>query len=237
MEVDTSNKKSNNMWKDKLENASELSFATVQDKEKVWDKLQNRLEEAPRKKFTVWYWIAAACILIIATVPFISTHKANVVVQLNNNIKRPGNITIKQDKPEQKMIDETVTIHQPKKEKQQDHLIKADVKKEAVIDSSKQVDIINNNVAVTASTTINTIPASPIDTGTATATINNIKKKLRVVHINELGEPVEISETATHNTDLHLFQLKLAQQEIYNTSSTAVSSNNGSLFKLKKPSN
>jgi hypothetical protein len=238
MEVDSSNKKSNNMWKNKLEDTSELSFATLQNKEAAWDKLQDRLEKAPRKRSTIWYWVAAACILLIATVPFISTHKTNVVVQSTNNIKPSENITTKQDRSEQKMMNETAMIHQPKKEKQHDHFIKAVVKKEAVTDPSTQAEVVNNNIADTASTAINTISTPANDTNTVNATAGAIKKKLRVVHINELGEPVEVSETATHNTDLHLFQLKLAQQEIYNTSSTAASSDNGSfLFKSKKPSN
>ncbi len=53
-----------------------------------------------------------------------------------------------------------------------------------------------------------------IDTESAIVSPVVEKKKLRVVHINELGDPIEEIVVA-HKTENHSFQLKFANQEVY----------------------
>ena len=125
--------------------------------------------------------------------------------------------------------------NQPKKQMHYNNIAKAGKQKIMMHDSS-------NNEAITD---INHQPANENivlniinDTNLIAAIMPIInKRKLKVVHINELGDPVEFPAEVAHNTDLHLFQLQLAQQETYNASSTAANNYSGISFKPKKISN
>ena len=55
---------------------------------------------------------------------------------------------------------------------------------------------------------------APVDTQRSIAAIVPGNKKLRVVHINELGEPAE-QTVMIRKTEMHSFQLKLANQEVF----------------------
>ena len=77
--------KLNNEWKQKLEDTSSLQNFVLQNKDAGWGKLHSRLEKKPQKKRVVWYWIAAACLLIAATIPFIKSHHTNDVAQHSFN--------------------------------------------------------------------------------------------------------------------------------------------------------
>ena len=58
------------------------------------------------------------------------------------------------------------------------------------------------------------------------------KKKLRVVHVNELGDPVEESTGIEHNVSTHYFRIRFANQEVY--TSHPVSTEKGiTILKIK----
>ena len=61
-----------------------------------------------------------------------------------------------------------------------------------------------------------------------------VKKKLKVVHINELGDPEETSNTARYS-EHHSFQLKLINPEVYSISSLPSNSIGFNIFKSKNP--
>ncbi len=83
------------------------------------------------------------------------------------------------------------------------------------------------------------LPDHVIDSGTiSNVVITHTTKILKVVHINELGDPVEPPADVARTKDLHSFQLKFANQEVY-ISPSLTSNNNGiNPLKLKTfPSN
>ena len=55
---------------------------------------------------------------------------------------------------------------------------------------------------------------APVDTAIAIVTILPEKKKLKVVHINELGDPVTVSPNIARNSRTPFFQVKFINQEI-----------------------
>jgi hypothetical protein len=63
-------------------------------------------------------------------------------------------------------------------------------------------------------------------------------KKLKVVHINELGTPVILPYNLAHVDDYGPVQIKLINQEIYNNSSTLSNNTSFNIFKTRNsPSN
>ena len=63
------------------------------------------------------------------------------------------------------------------------------------------------------------------------------KKKLKVVQINELGNPEESQPGVVRNTDKHLFQFKFGNQEIYANPSLASADKGFTILKIKTSSN
>ena len=126
--------------------------------------------------------------------------------------------------------------HQTKKQPAPGNIAKTSRNTETVPGAPAMNVIVNNNSINVPAAGNEPVPVT-IDTGTTTAALPVIsQKQLKVVHINELGETNEFPAAIARNTDLHLFQLKLAEQEIYNTSSMA-SSHSSFSFKPKKSSN
>ena len=180
-----SEEKLNNNWKQKLEDADSLPHASLQNKDGAWEKLHARIAEKPRSKRVLWYWVAAACLLLALIIPSLTIHRSTTTVVKNT----------------------------------EQHITTADTVNVIPLVNNNDQSLQNENIAV----------PGIIDTS-AIAVVSSpapIQKKLKVVHINELGETYEVPADLARSADLHLFQLKLAQQEIYNASATA--SNNNSI--------
>jgi hypothetical protein len=63
-------------WKQELSNLNQLPAGASFDQPAAWDKLYNRLEAPEKKKFTVWYWLAAAVVsAVLLSVVFV--HQKN----------------------------------------------------------------------------------------------------------------------------------------------------------------
>ncbi len=66
---------------------------------------------------------------------------------------------------------------------------------------------------------LNTI--SPVENSSNIATMRPEKKRLRVVHVNELGDPIDQLQVMTHGREVHSFQFKFGDQVVYTNSSTS----------------
>lgn len=225
--------KFNNNWRHRLEEAGNLSHALLQDKEAAWEKLQSRLDEKPRRKIIAWYWLAAACVLFAILIPVFMTSKhVNVALKPQQEQPTQENIIAQQETPTKPSI--TKVVNAPYQTTTLTNEKKNELWKNTVIDSAAATLVtVSNKEPV-----YNNRAVSPalIDSGT-TVTVKTMPKKLKVVHINELGEPVEVPMDFARNADLHLFQLKLAQQEIYNGSSVATNEPSIISFTIKHSSN
>jgi hypothetical protein len=78
-------------------------------------------------------------------------------------------------------------------------------------------------------------PTIHFDSAMATNTTKPPKKKLRVVHVNEIDQPAEKS-MANQFSQKHGFEFRIINNEIYNPSSIPVS-NGLILFKSRNTSN
>ena len=63
------------------------------------------------------------------------------------------------------------------------------------------------------------------------------RKKLTVVHINDLGQPAEESTADNKPTGKHGFQLRILNNEYYNSSPAGTRNNGLILFKSQNASN
>jgi len=68
-------------WKNKLEGLTGLPGEDAADNNTAWQKLQDRLQQKPRRRKAIWYW-AAACLLLACIIPLmIANKKQDIVVK------------------------------------------------------------------------------------------------------------------------------------------------------------
>ena len=101
----------------------------------------------------------------------------------------------------------------------------ADAKKTLLVDTNQ---IASNSI-------ISSLPVA--DSPVVSVAKAPAVKKLKVVHLNELGDAVEVSEETVHRRDIHLFKLKLARQEVYINPSVAINKAGFTILKTKPSSN
>ncbi len=240
MDQDMLNENPNNRnWKDKLEDVEHLSTVTLQDKNAAWEKLHSRLHQKPHRNRAVWYWTAAACLLIAIIVPLITANKKQAEIVTNNTVPvSPGKATAQQQLPVNKNVptvvpadnnNKTVTIQtdQPINHKKINSGIGTVKSVMAPVVFIEQKDIpAVQNIAI--------LPVQIPVTETTTAVVLPAKKKLKVVHINELGDPVLEPRNTMHPDDYGVIQFKLINQQVY-TSSPLPSNSIG--FNISKSKN
>jgi hypothetical protein len=167
-------------WKNKLEGLTGLPGEAALDKNIAWEKLHSRLQEKPRKHTAIWYW-AAACLLPALIIPLMLTNKKENSVVRNDPPQKQQTIIL--PAPPVPVI-ATIPMQVEKKKvennsKKDQHIteIKNIVKQEEPVTAITEA-IIEKDPLVTITDTAATITASV-----------PIKKKLAVVHINELASP------------------------------------------------
>ena len=183
------------MWQQKQNNFIELDELvglpeeTTADKTALWQRLESRLQKKPQQKKVVWYW-AAACLLICITVPFLFNSNKNKiheagVVNNNSTIKEPTqtqktvateNIQLCTDeiKP-QPVVSNVPSPHKKMK-------VSRTKRDSLVFTAPLALDIIKQDFSRFEIDTL----ANPVAITT--------KKKISVVHINELQEEDRIAE-------------------------------------------
>lgn len=172
-------------WKNKLEGLTSLHGEAALDKHAAWEKLQERLQKPHRKK-TTWYW-AAACILLVCIIPLIIENKKENIVVTSNPPQKQHIIT-----PAIELQTLPITVKAPVRvEKIQENNIIKDQPVTALKTQIKQ----NGPVTAIVETTIEKdpvvtiIPAPGSDTAFTVAGTIPVKKKLSVMHINEVDAP------------------------------------------------
>jgi hypothetical protein len=240
MEQHMSNENPNDFhWKNKLEDVSSLQEETLTDKNAVWEKLYSRLGQRPRRARGLWY-LAAACLLLMVMIPVMMTTKNNNSLVKNN----PAQIESKKEiVPEILSSKETALTDAPspiiKKNKITGKLIRTSYEKISSNDIAKKTQTVtaNSNVQKDTQPTLLLSLTNAIDSSKTTLAIAPVKKKLKVVHINELGDPVE-EAPKTKSYEYHAFQFKLINKQVDTYSSLPVNNTGFNILKLKNaPSN
>jgi hypothetical protein len=218
------NEKPNNnfYWKDKLQELESLP-GEIFNKEASWERLHTRLQSKPKNKKLIWYWAAAACLLIAILSPwFLSNKKQNDFVK-NNSVKNIIHTSPSQLLPvankdtlahiSSSLIEKKLNVYFVEKDKIISSFDRKGLRSKIVAAKNDKAEFIKPEIINNAIT--------PVDTRINIMAIVHEKKKLRVVHINELGDPVEELPVMAHNSEIHSFQLRLANQEVYVNPSTA----------------
>lgn len=203
-------------WKGKLEGLESLPGETF-NKEAAWNRVHECMQEKNSNNKAIWYWAAAACLVIAFTSWFFSQKDEPALVK-SNPVKEKGQPAVAQDvitnmkdsivsislKPVKRNINATSIAITHK-------IVAPGGRTTAIVETlaikkDKEEFItseINDNSSVPADAQMNIIAVIPL------------KKKLRVVHINELGDPVEEAPAIAHKTDIHSFQMKFGNQEVF----------------------
>jgi hypothetical protein len=161
--------------KDKLENLSALSGGLVFAREEAWEKLQTRLDKPAKKVIMPWYKLAAtAAVLLLALGIYIYTHPATAPVTNNmatatpqENREAPPAPAAPQNAYQAPATAETIRISLPKPK--------------TVPGPTYTIDETNRDCIVQME-----YPEQPVAQITQPPT-----KKMRLVHINELGNEEE----------------------------------------------
>lgn len=235
----TSENQNNNNWKIKLDELSSLPGETIVDKNTAWTKLDARLRRKRKKGNPIWYWIAAASILFAIMVPLLLFNKKDS--QLTK-------VEIKQKPVETKKSEATAIIKKdsvkkipsPSAEKNMVTVINKTHKVSTNIIAKKSINQFR--VPITVSTQdmmaeTKNISLQPINISPGLTASTPVKKQLKVVHINELGDPVKEMPEVANRQVLHSFQIKLAGQETYSDPPVALNKKGFTIFKIKTSSN
>jgi hypothetical protein len=207
-------------WRDRLEGLDYLPGKTL-NKDAAWDKLYGRLGGKQRHKKIAWYWIAAACSAIVLT----------VALTMNTNTSKPDVTNIQPAIKQIKKIDTPILPGDEKNENGNDIAV-VPPKDKNVSTSRKSVQpnhrarVVEVAQAIVPANTVNphlensivTQPVQITNNNSATAKTLPAKKKLSVVHINELGDPIMEDPAVVRNLDKH--KLKFGAGEVYANSPT-----------------
>jgi len=214
-----SNESPNNssQWRNKLDELEHLRGSTY-DGDAAWDKLYGRLRGNSKTKKMFWYWIAAACLLFGLMVALRNQRNGISQDQNKETAIRKGN---ERDKPALR-IDET----NKEKRKTNTTLINDKMVSTSEQPAQKIRRIIPTYVPdkMRSSAAVINYPeqepeAKPLQiVKNPTIAALPPKRKRKVVHINELGDPVTEPSDITRIEDAHSFRLKFGNGEVFSNS-------------------
>ena len=218
MEYNMSNENHNNLkpWKDKLEALEKLPGDGF-DKAASWEKLYGRLnKKEPRKKLR-WFWIAAACLafaLIISMFLFKNTPDKITASAKKSATSQPQKPVAKVEakNAEAEKID-SITLQ--KKAVAIDKIINSKSYKITPVRPLLKVRLPDTVSEQNLTLQPGNHFINPDNTLSHLAIAKPVKKKLQVVHLNELGDPVEEMTGLEKNVSTHYFEIKFANQAVY----------------------
>ena len=226
-----------NNWKSLLENPKSFAGETIRDKHETWEKLYARLHKKPRRILGAWYWAAAALLvmMICSIVFFINREKyPEAFVGVPSRVKEQiPIITQRQLNDEQKNTEHVLS--QPKQKTN----TALSIQKNAIVKTNPSTnknfitDPVIGQLPQIAST-----PNIRIDSVIEIITdVPPVKKKLRVVHLNEIGQPTPEPTVNNRFTERHGFDLRIINGERYNSVNSSSSNNGLILIRPRNTSN
>jgi hypothetical protein len=220
-----------------LDELNGIPDETPLDKSLAWEKLYPRLHTPPRRKKVGWYWAAAASLCIMA-IYGIGLHKEREMA--GSNLKnRPGvntaiqpPSTVKANPPYRKVpelkrnqvIQQEKTGKRPSRSPEKNELQLTKKEANSLAYSEYQPVPQSENADSIEPKNSRPVPLSGLfrkaGSGVKEELANNanagvLKKKLRVVHLNELDEPAEITNNLARNSGGHTLRVKWMEQMGY----------------------
>jgi len=231
-----SNENPNNTphWRNKLDELENLPGSAFH-RDAAWDKLYGRFQGNNKSKKIFWYWIASACLLWGLMITILNHQKTTPQASAKET-------AIKQAKEIKKRVLKVEEVNKNENENSAES-----IKDKIVTTSNKPIQRNRRITPIGVATKVQpddvvisypekepvVKPLEIINTNATTAVLPQ-KKKLNVVHINELGDPVIGNPDVVHNTDVHSYRLKLASGEVF-TNPAVISGANGFTFLKTKP--
>ncbi len=241
--------------KNKLEELSTLPGESPMDKNLAWDKLHLLLHKSQNRNIKIWYWAAAACLVISLIMASIletnktgnpvNSHAANAVTQHRTN---PEQLAKKQNPI---LRDETVSNNEKGIQK---IIEKKQGRSVIAIQSEKNNhSIVRSNISLWTAKPesaqvlmVSHVPTPPLPQAGAAISLHDpattktnpfiAKGKLRVVHVNELDEPPPEDHKWVRNSGRLSLQLQLIGQNIPQNNYMESGHSENGILKISLPS-
>ncbi|WP_217605710.1 hypothetical protein [Chitinophaga sp. GbtcB8] len=172
-----SNEAHNKDWVSRLDGLDHAAGEAGLDKNAAWDRLHTRIQSKQRSNKALWYWAAAACVLAACLIPALLVHK-----QKYTGVHIAPAVTYRH-------LDTPATLVISKKEapvnvmKEMNKPVAAQQEVAAILPALVHPV---NPTSIAATLKKDTLQIT--DTMLAAVPAATAPKKMRVVHINELGE-------------------------------------------------
>ncbi|MFI5185386.1 MAG: hypothetical protein ACHQF0_01530 [Chitinophagales bacterium] len=224
-------------WRNKLGDLEHVPGEAF-NKDAAWNTLHERLQGKHGSKKVFWYWIAAACLICVLMIAFVNYYKGSSK-RLNDEtaIRYSDKTDNSKSMADKKNRDENMNMAVPLKNKIAG-ITRKSYKKDhpAVSPGSVSHARFNDTGSIhLQDPAVRTLQV--VDVTSIAATILPSKKKLNVVYINELGDPVEESRDIVHRADKHSFKLKFAKEEVFVNPSNVSKTTGFAILKTKPFSN
>ena len=235
-----SNENPNNTpgWRNKLDDLECLPGSAL-NRDAAWDKLHGRLQGNKKSKKIYWYWIAAACLLVAALIAILNDQKPNSQASNRETVMEQPKETNKTDaKADEKKVNENTNESNSEIKNKIVSVPNRSVQRSQGIARAKVVAKVHIDDLVTSYPEKEPLAKYlEIIKANSTTAVVPPKKKLKIVHINELGDPVLETSDITRIADIHSFQLKFGNGEVISNSPMASKSSGLIILKAKPPSN
>jgi hypothetical protein len=217
-------------WRNKLDDLEHLPGSAF-NRDAAWDKLYGRFHGNKKSKKISWYWIAAACLLLGLMITILNYQKITsrastkeTVIKQSKEIKKP--VLKVEEENNVELIKNKIVTTSNKPIQRNRHIIQTEIVTNAqpgnVVINYPEKEPLVKPLHIIANSTTAVLPP---------------KKKLNVVHINELGDPVIETSDITRIADMHSFQLKFGNGEVLSNSPIASKSSGIIILKTKPTSN
>jgi hypothetical protein len=219
-------------WKNKLGELQGLR-PKVFNKEAAWNKLHVRMHEKRGKKKMAWYWAAAAILIFGLTIPLLVAHSNKSSVAGIERISKSPKENIE---PLLKLEKNNISGNSQSHLHLKNNSTSKNKPTETNLAISKKLEAkirINDTVSTQLTTEIISQILQPT---TALSVIPKTlvqNKKLKVIYINELGDPVDENPATAKIADMHSFQLKLARLQVFESPGIAAKITGFTILKSK----
>jgi hypothetical protein len=215
-------------WTSRLSELDSLP-GEVFERDTAWEKLQARLEQKPAKR-NKWYWLAAASLLIAVSLPWLVTNNTPGPEAARISYSTPGVKNRVKQTPvpvtravTAEMLEHTIITSKPVPVVDRDN--KRNLQQYTRPDMA--VRIITPPVNFPPDTILAPVPA------TIAMNISPVKKKLTVVHLNELDGQATKNIIAGNEHGRPYFPVKFLSREVLTSNTGSGSRSRDNLITIR----
>ncbi len=223
-------------WIKMLDEPCWLPPGELIDKNDAWGKLHERLSRKPHKNKMIWYWAAAACLLIaFAFYIFTSKMREDLLVKRIPASHKNEPAKIVNASPTTSKVTLAIKNDLAVNKKEHNTFITKPVNyirpEKGIAANQILIPVVENTNATKQQVTI--ILDQAIDTiSPIIAVAAPVKKKMQVVHINELEKAQEGMALTSPNRPQNNFNLAIGNNK-QSISQTSIAGDYAGIFKIK----